>query len=947
MSPFTGNWTEFDSSVPILMQDAVIAVDASYIVTYLNDAACALYGRDRADGLGMSLQAFCCHRWLSADHQDEALAQVAKHGTWQGVNEHTRADGTTFLAETRVTEMRDKSGSRIGLLGIVRDISPRRDAEQLHRLTTDLRNRVAEFETLFNVVPVGIHVAEDPDCRVIRANPAGARIMETPLNVNLSKSAPPTEQPTGFKIFKNCIELRADQLPIQTTVATGKDVIQEELYIEFASGQSRIVMVNASPLFDDTGSVRGGIAALNDITALRTAEQALAVSEERYRAIIACLEEGIVVRDRNGNVIASNAAAERILTVPAASLSDSTIYSQNWHAIRDDGSTIPFNELPSQRTLETGMAQRDVTLGIVAPASPTVWISMNVQPLRHNVTGETMGVVASFVDVTERRQALTMLRDSEERLRLAIDGASIGTWHWDISEDRIVCSDTMKNLRGLTGQGVLTFDQFLHHLHEMDQPLKQAAVNEALATGDDYSLDLRIVMPDGAIRWLTEHGRPYYDDHGRPLRMEGVAWEITEAKIAEEAIKSQALRDSAGNKVSEAIRGSSDPNRIQGDVVNALGETLGLDRCFFATFDRPLDLLTISQDVATNELPSVSGSYKASEFRFLFEELFSRGTAVIYDLAASTLSGMASEKFATCGLYAVLGVPFFDNGMIVGALMCGMCQPRDWTYDEVLIVENAATMTRTAIEAALLQQKEHTIAQQLQAALQPAVPHHVPGLDLAHYYRAALDEAGVGGDFSDVFSVGENITYLVVGDLAGKGLAAASQVATVRNMLRFALYSEATLAEAVTKLNHTLSAHGLLSGFATLFVGRFDRALKTLSYVNCGQDPALVFRENQVLAHSLPPTGTVLGIVAHAQYDERSVNLQEGDVVVIYTDGFSEAGPTRSELLQMEGITRIVVGMASVKSPQSVVSQLVAGVTEHTRGGALDDQCLLVGIVSA
>ena len=99
-----------------------------------------------------------------------------------------------------------------------------------------------------------------------------------------------------------------------------------------------------------------------------------------------------------------------------------------------------------------------------------------------------------------------------------------------------------------------------------------------------------------------------------------------------------------------------------------------------------------------------------------------------------------------------------------------------------------AALTRSASEAARVQQRERNIATQLQQALQPAVPETIAGLSLAHYYEAALDEAGVGGDFYDVYAVDKGCTALIVGDLSGKGLAAASQVATVRNMLRAVLY---------------------------------------------------------------------------------------------------------------------------------------------------------------
>ncbi len=233
-----------------------------------------------------------------------------------------------------------------------------------------------------------------------------------------------------------------------------------------------------------------------------------------------------------------------------------------------------------------------------------------------------------------------------------------------------------------------------------------------------------------------------------------------------------------------------------------------------------------------------------------------------------------------------------------------------------------------------LTEREHHIAEQLQQALQPAVPASVPGLELAGYYHPALEEAGVGGDFSDVFAADKGVTFLVVGDLSGKGLAAASQVAAVRNMLRFALYNGRALAHPVTTLNRTLVENNLLTGFATLFVGRFDAHTRLLSYVNCGQDAGLILRAATGRVEELPPTGPVLGGFVEAAFEERAVTLEPGDVLAVFTDGLTEAGPSRTALLTGEGVAALLRGQGGRESAQAVVSSLIAGVDAYAEGGS-------------
>jgi len=248
------------------------------------------------------------------------------------------------------------------------------------------------------------------------------------------------------------------------------------------------------------------------------------------------------------------------------------------------------------------------------------------------------------------------------------------------------------------------------------------------------------------------------------------------------------------------------------------------------------------------------------------------------------------------------------------------------------------------LERARLVEREHRIAEQLQQAIQPAAPPSVPGLELADYYRPALEEAGVGGDFYDVFAADKGVTFLVVADVSGKGLAAASQVSAIRNMLRFALYNGRTLAGPVATLGRTLARNDLLTGFATLFVGRFDAHTRALSYVNCGQDAGLILRAGTGAVEGLPPTGPVLGGFTEAEFEEREVMLEPGDVLALFTDGLTEAGPSRAALLGGDGVAALLRRQRG-QDARAVASRLIAGVDAYAQGGRRDDVCLLVGVV--
>ena len=247
-------------------------------------------------------------------------------------------------------------------------------------------------------------------------------------------------------------------------------------------------------------------------------------------------------------------------------------------------------------------------------------------------------------------------------------------------------------------------------------------------------------------------------------------------------------------------------------------------------------------------------------------------------------------------------------------------------------------------------ERESKIAGWLQDALRPALPGPLPGLEVKSHYSPALQEASVGGDFFDVFTLEKGCTVLVVADLSGKGLAAAAQIATVRHMLRTLLYLPGRVSDAMTRLNHLLVEHRLLVGFATLFAGIYDAPERSLVYACCGQEPGLLHRAATGAIEELSPTGPVLGAVPDAIFAEGRVTLCPGDVLAVFTDGLTEAGARRSQLLGIEGVADLLRQRPSGASPSAapIVSHLISGVEAFAGpGGIRDDVCLLVAVVEA
>lgn len=151
--------------------------------------------------------------------------------------------------------------------------------------------------------------------------------------------------------------------------------------------------------------------------------------------------------------------------------------------------------------------------------------------------GHVKGFVAHIEDITERKQAAENLRESEERLRLALDAAQMGTWDWNLVTGRVTRSPMIDRLFGITPGSVSdTYENFLEGIHPEDRQCFHQTLNEAIKNQTAYEIEFRILKPTGAIRWLISKGQVLRDRAGVPLRLIGVCMDVTDSKYASEAL---------------------------------------------------------------------------------------------------------------------------------------------------------------------------------------------------------------------------------------------------------------------------------------------------------------------------------------------------------------------------------------------------------------------------
>ncbi len=440
------------------------------------------------------------------------------------------------------------------------------------------------------------------------------------------------------------------------------------------------------------------------------------------------------------------------------------------------------------------------------------------------------------------------------------------------------------------------------------------------------------------------------DNNKKMLGVLVILSDVTARKTSEIKLRIRMQREAVTNRISTAIRNAASPDAVQMTAVTALGEEMVADRAFFISLDQFENRASITRDYYRAGLNSVAGTYSLAKFPDDLTSLFHGKRALkVDDVATSELSAISIANLRGTCLRALLAVPMYDGDTLDSLLCVAMdSETREWADDEAELAESVATQTLTAAEASRLRLREHRIATILQDALRPSLPERVPGMAIASYYLAALDEASIGGDFLDVFTVDSNPNRnaILIGDVSGKGLAAATQVATVRMMLRYALTRGDVMASAVTHLNDTLSTRDWLIGFATLFVAIYDADRNELRYVSCGHEPGLIRRAATGEIEELAATGAAMGAFEGAVYHERTVKMDEGDALVLYTDGVSEAGPNRRQTLNSTGVAEIVAAAPQTLDAQQIVNYLRRELNRFSGGLLRDDVCMMAGIAS-
>jgi serine phosphatase RsbU (regulator of sigma subunit) len=232
--------------------------------------------------------------------------------------------------------------------------------------------------------------------------------------------------------------------------------------------------------------------------------------------------------------------------------------------------------------------------------------------------------------------------------------------------------------------------------------------------------------------------------------------------------------------------------------------------------------------------------------------------------------------------------------------------------------------------------REQTMVDALQRTLRVS-GQRLPRTQIGFAYASATREALIGGDLLDAWRAGPEGGWFLIADASGKGIEAARHAAFAQYAIRALAASAHDPADVVSRFNRLfLDTIDDPSAFMVLFLGAFDARTQTLRYASAGHGTAYVRRGS--IVEQLPPTGSIIGLDAEQTYATETVALALGDVLLLATDGLSEARDGRGDLL---GEDRIVALFRDAPvDPQALCDVLVASADDFS-GGVDDDMAIL------
>jgi PAS domain S-box-containing protein len=411
--------------------------------------------------------------------------------------------------------LKRRDGTVLGVNVVVQDITERKRTEDA------LQRSHAFIRQIIDADPNLIFV-KDTDGRFTLVNQAMADCYGTTVDELLGKS--------DAEFTCDADDIAHFQGRDQEVIDGLRDLFIPEEVITDASGCARWLQTVKRPILNEQHKATHVLAVATDITQRRLAEEALRRSEELLR----------LVTDSSPIAMAYCDEECRLRYVNRA-------YVDRFGLAPDDVLGKRLEEVVGSRAYETIRSYAEAALSGVRSDFETAvpyerigtrYMRCAYVP-RTDRRGRTVGFTKVMADITDRRRMEEALREGEERLRLALEAGQMGAWDVDLATDHARWDRKEFSLLGLP-EGSITpsADEFYRRVHPEDVASVEESVRRAVQETGALEHEFRVLRPDGEVRWLAAKGQVMNDRQGRPVRMVGVNFDVTDRKRTEERLRS-------------------------------------------------------------------------------------------------------------------------------------------------------------------------------------------------------------------------------------------------------------------------------------------------------------------------------------------------------------------------------------------------------------------------
>jgi PAS domain S-box-containing protein len=268
------------------------------------------------------------------------------------------------------------------------------EIERLRQAEDELRRHEKHLRIIYDISDVGLVLA-DPKGNLLNANPAFCRMLgyeESELHG------------LNFRAFSDSDAVPHEVQLLQDPVQGKAPVCQLEKEYIRRDGSRLWGHLTISIHRDEQGQIQHLIGIVKDVSERREMQEALRISEQRYRSVVTAMSEGVVLYSADGQITACNAPAERILGLSADQIVGRSSEDRPWHTIHEDGTPFPAEAYPAMVTLRTGIPMHQVVMGVHRPNGSLTWLSINSEPIFIAEQAAPHSVVVSFNDITERKR---------------------------------------------------------------------------------------------------------------------------------------------------------------------------------------------------------------------------------------------------------------------------------------------------------------------------------------------------------------------------------------------------------------------------------------------------------------------------------------------------------------------------------------------------------------